>query len=123
VNELLNRATIFAQTSRHEGFCLPLLEAMSAGTPAVCTDAHGNRGFCRDGVNCLIAEPSADAVRTAIETLLSDGALQARLREEGLKTAAELDWQGRGQPLEAFFRSVAEGLLVPQPAAAASSSG
>ena len=37
---------MFVQTSRHEGFCLPPLEAMAAGAPVVCTDAHGNRDFC-----------------------------------------------------------------------------
>ena len=59
VNELLNTATVFVQTSRHEGFCLPVLEAMATGIPVVCTDAHGNRDFCRDGENCLMpaAEP------------------------------------------------------------------
>ncbi|MGI8632954.1 MAG: glycosyltransferase, partial [Solirubrobacterales bacterium] len=41
VNELINTAGAFVQTSVHEGFCLPPLEAMAAGTPVVCTDAHG----------------------------------------------------------------------------------
>ena len=31
VNELLNEATVFVQTSTHEGFCLPPLEAMATG--------------------------------------------------------------------------------------------
>ena len=35
VNELLNTATVFVQTSRHEGFCLPVLEAMATGVPVV----------------------------------------------------------------------------------------
>jgi GT2 family glycosyltransferase len=114
VNKLLNRSTMFVQTSRHEGFCLPLLEAMAAGTPAVCTDAHGNRGFCENEVNCLMAESSPDAVAAAIERLLADDALRARIRKEGLRTSAELDWRERGAPLEAFFRSVAEHSLSPQ---------
>ena len=37
VNELLNRATVFLQTSTHEGFCLPALEAMAASGAVVCT--------------------------------------------------------------------------------------
>ncbi len=49
VNPLHNRATVFLQTSIHEGFCLPPLEAMAAGTPVVCTDADGNRDFCMTG--------------------------------------------------------------------------
>ena len=31
VNELFNEATVFVQTSTHEGFCLPPLEAMATG--------------------------------------------------------------------------------------------
>ena len=46
VNELLNQATAFLQTSTHEGFCLTILEAMATGCPVVCTDADGNRDFC-----------------------------------------------------------------------------
>src|SRR5205085_762288 len=65
VNELLATCTAFVQTSRHEGFCLPVLEAMSAGAPVVCTDADGNRDFCVDGENCLMPTVSvALKVRT-----------------------------------------------------------
>jgi GT2 family glycosyltransferase len=113
INELLNRATVFVQTSRHEGFCLPLLEAMSAGTPTVCTDAHGNRGFCRDGANTLMVESSPAAVSDALAQLFGDEALRRQLAVEGLRTAEELEWRGRGEPLEAFFQSVAEGSLIP----------
>ncbi len=57
VNELFNQATVFVQTSTHEGFALPPLEAMATGCAVVCTDAHGNRDFCVDGVNCLMPAP------------------------------------------------------------------
>ena len=56
VNELFCQATVFVQTSVHEGFALPPLEAMATGAAVVCTDAHGNRDFCVDGVNCLMPE-------------------------------------------------------------------
>ncbi|MDQ6730416.1 MAG: glycosyltransferase [Actinomycetota bacterium] len=49
VNRLFNEATVFLQTSTHEGFCLPALESMATGGAVVCTDAHGNRDFCTDG--------------------------------------------------------------------------
>ena len=62
VNELFNEATVFVQTSTHEGFCLPPLEAMATGGAVVCTDAHGNRDFCVDGENCLMPEPTIAAV-------------------------------------------------------------
>jgi glycosyltransferase involved in cell wall biosynthesis len=106
VNELYNQATVFVQTSRHEGFCLPLLEAMSAGAPTVCTDAHGNRGFCQDGVNTIVAEQSVGAVSSALTKLFGDAALREQFRAEGLRTAEELDSRDRGEPLERFFQSL-----------------
>ena len=66
VNALFNEATVFVQTSVHEGFCLPPLESMATGGAVVCTDAHGNRDFCADGENCLMPEPDAAAVSAAI---------------------------------------------------------
>jgi glycosyltransferase involved in cell wall biosynthesis len=107
VNELLNTATVFVQTSRHEGFCLPILEAMSAGLPVVCTDAHGNRDFCRDGENCLIPPGEPGAVAAAIQQVLDDRALRGRLAQAGLQTAREYDWRRKIDDLERFFEGVA----------------
>ncbi len=108
VNELLNRAAVFLQTSRHEGFCLPVLEAMAAGAPVVCTDAHGNRDFCVDGVNCLMPRAEPRAVRGALEALLRDGDLRERLREAGHRTAAEYALERKLDELDAFYRDLAE---------------
>jgi GT2 family glycosyltransferase/glycosyltransferase involved in cell wall biosynthesis len=107
VNELLNAATVFVQTSSHEGYCLPVLEAMAAGIPVVCTDAHGNRDFCRDGENCLMPAAEPDAVAAAIARLLGDASLRARLSAAGLETAAASDWSRRLDELERFFERVA----------------
>ncbi len=117
VNELFNEATVFVQTSIHEGFCLPLLEAMAAGTPVVSTDAHGNRDFCRDEENCLIAEANPDSVSQAIARLLGDAELRARLVDAGLETASEYAWERRIDRLERFFFEVA-GLTAPLQSAA-----
>jgi len=107
VNELYNEATVFVQTSSHEGFCLPALEAMATGAAVVCTDAHGNRDYCRDGVNCLMPEATVESVAGAIGRLLSDPALRGRLGTEGQRTAAEYSWDRRIDELEQFLESVA----------------
>jgi glycosyltransferase involved in cell wall biosynthesis len=95
------------QSSRHEGFCLPPLEAMAAGCAVVCTDAHGNRDFCRDGVNCLMPEPTVDAVSASILRLLRDPELRARLGEAGIRTAQEYAWERRIDDLETFLETIA----------------
>jgi len=107
VNELLNRGAVFLQTSEHEGFCLPILEAMATGAAVVCTDAHGNRDFCVDGDNCLMPAAGPGPVATAIETLLRDRALRDRLGLAGIRTASAYGWPHRIDALERFLVGLA----------------
>jgi GT2 family glycosyltransferase len=113
VNELFNTAAVFLQTSRHEGFCLPVLEAMSAGLPVVCTDADGNRDFCVDGVNCLMPGRSPGAVAGALQRVLTDDALPARLVAAGKETAERYAWPRKLDELDVFFRELAERKVRP----------
>lgn len=107
VNRLFNEATVFVQTSIHEGFCLPPLEAMATGGAVVCTDAHGNRDFCRDGENCLMPAPDQASVAEAMLRLMRDPALRQRLGHAGIRTAADYSWQRRIDALEAFLTELA----------------
>jgi GT2 family glycosyltransferase len=116
VAELLNQATVFVQTSTHEGFCLPPLEAMACDCPVVCTDAHGNRDFCVDGENCLIPEPTVESVSGALRRVLQDRELRERLVKAGRATAAEYAWERRIDALEKTFETLAD--HRPQPSGA-----
>ena len=107
VAELMCEATVFVQTSTHEGFCLPALEAMASATAVVCTDAHGNRDFCVDGENCLMPELDAASVRGALERLLGDPSLRERLGRAGVATAAGYAWERRTDELERFLEAAA----------------
>jgi GT2 family glycosyltransferase/glycosyltransferase involved in cell wall biosynthesis len=107
VNELFCQTSVFVQTSTHEGFALPPLEAMATGAAVVCTDAHGNRDFCLDGVNCLMPEPDTRSVAAALTRLLGDPELRARLGRAGIETAAGYAWERRIEALEDFFQRIA----------------
>jgi GT2 family glycosyltransferase len=107
VNELFNEATVFVQTSTHEGFALPPLEAMATGGAVVCTDAHGNRDFCVDGENCLMPEPNPGAVNEALARLLDDSELRERLGRTGEETAKNYAWERRIDALVEFLEEVA----------------
>ena len=69
-----------------EGFYLPALEAMAAGCIVVTLDCIGNRGFCRHGENCLIAEPGLDSLFDVAKKAL---ALSAPEREGLLRRARD----------------------------------
>lgn len=61
--DLLRRARITLFVPRqNEGFYLPALEGMAAGTLVVCPDCFGNRSFCIDGVNCFRPAYDSDAM-------------------------------------------------------------
>lgn len=108
INVLMNKTTVFVQSSVHEGFCLPPLEAMAAGLPVIMTDSNGNRDFMKPGKNCILVEQKNDKQLTReLERLLKDKALQERLRTNGLKTAAEYDWPVIIDKLEKFYYGLA----------------
>jgi GT2 family glycosyltransferase/glycosyltransferase involved in cell wall biosynthesis len=114
VNELLNECTLFVQTSSHEGFALPPLEAMAAGAAVVCTDAHGNRDYCEDGVNCLMPEAKVPAIAAAIRRVIDEPGLRARLAAAGIETARGYDFVTRIDTLELWLRALTDS---PPPAA------
>lgn len=107
INELMGQATAFVQTSRHEGFCLTVLEAMAAGCPVICTDADGNRDFCANEANCLMPEARPEAVAADLRRLLANPALRAHLGRAGLATAAAYAWGQRIDELERFMFEIA----------------
>lgn len=107
VNQLYNSSQIFVQTSRHEGFCLPIIEAMASGCPVITTDSHGNRGFCFDGENCIIVEhDDVEGLSHKIEELIGNPQLQNKLRTAGLETATKFSWQTLLEQYSAFYSSV-----------------
>jgi glycosyltransferase involved in cell wall biosynthesis len=107
LNWIINEASAFVLTSRHEGFALTILEAMSAGTPVITTDCHGNRDFCTDGVNCLMVRDGDYAGLTAaIREVMLDGDLRTRLIAGGLATANRFSPRAMQQQLLNFFASV-----------------
>jgi GT2 family glycosyltransferase len=108
-NKLYNRATVFVQTSYHEGFCLPILEAMAAGCPVICTDSHGNRGFSNDGKNCIMVETdNTEQLAKAIKKVIGDKHLQKKLSKAGLETAKGYTWDAITVKLEKYYKELAE---------------
>lgn len=84
---LYRHASLFVFPSLYEGFGLPPLEAMAAGTPAVVSDIPVIREVCGEAaLYCDPLDPSDIAAR--IVELLSDEALAARMRESGRQRAS-----------------------------------
>lgn len=91
---LYRDAALFAFPSRHEGFGLPVLEAMSQGTAVLCSDIPALREV---GGTAAAYAPVGDVTGWSerIEALLADEPERARLGAAGRARAAEF-------PVEAF---------------------
>jgi glycosyltransferase involved in cell wall biosynthesis len=90
IPELMNRSKLIVLPSRHEGFGLTVLEAMACGTPVIGRKTGGIPELITGKNGCLFeTEPE---LHHTIERLLSDATLWERMREEGLKTASQWNW-------------------------------
>ena len=75
VQRWYQRLTIYAFTSRNEGFGLTLIEAMSAGAALVASRAGAAELVVEDGVTGVLTPPGdVDALVAALEPLLGDPA-------------------------------------------------
>jgi glycosyltransferase involved in cell wall biosynthesis len=83
-------ADVLVVTSEHEGFCVPVVEAMAAGLPVVAFD-QGAVPEVLGGAGVLVTSRDPYALAEAIETLRADPARQVALAEAGRRRLAELD--------------------------------
>ena len=72
----LRRADVLVVTSEHEGFCVPVVEAMSAGLPVVAFD-QGAVPEVLGGAGVLVSDKDPYALAAAIGALLADVARRA----------------------------------------------
>ena len=86
----LQAMTVFALTSRSEGFPVSLLEAWLAGVPAVCSAVGGIPKVLSHEKDGLLFTPGDETELTAaLSRLLSDPGLRSRLAAAGKQTLHE----------------------------------
>ena len=107
---LLHRATALVVPSRAEGFGLPLLEGMAAGTPVLTTDVAA---LVEVAGGAALQVP-LDALLDGLVAVVTDDGLRARLRAAGPVRAATYSWEGAARTLwRAYAALVCNGPARP----------
>lgn len=102
---LYHNAVAFAYPSLYEGFGLPILEAMGAGTPVVTADRGAMAEVAGDAA-ALVDPEDPDGVAEGIRRVVHDEAYRERLIERGRARAAEFTWDRAAAGTEAVYREV-----------------
>lgn len=110
---LYRHADAFLFPSTHEGFGLPLLEAMASGTPVVAGNASALPEVAGDAA--LLVDPyDVDAIAMALAQVLSEPALRSRLVSAGLARAAAFTWERAAHAtLEVYRAAAGQGTTSP----------
>lgn len=104
---LYRLATVFAFPSFYEGFGLPPLEAMSAGTPVVASHA-GALGEVMGDAGILTDPYRPAELADALAAVLDSPSLAALYIERGLKRARLFDWMDCAKKTEQAIFSACE---------------
>ena len=86
------RAAIFAFPSLDEGFGMPLLEAMAAGTPVITSNCSALPEVAGEAA-MLVDARNVDEVASVLQRLAGDEALRKELAEKGRERAALFTWE------------------------------
>lgn len=85
-------AKLMVFPSLHEGFGLPVLEAMACGCPVVCSSTT-SLGEVAGNAAVVFNPTSTGSIAEAIGRVLTSPELRTRLRKLGLARAAQFTWE------------------------------
>jgi len=89
---IFNAASAFIFPSKHEGFGIPVLQALACGLPAAVSDLSVLREIAGDSV-LYFNQNDKVAVAEAMRRIISDQALRQSLRVKGLEKVKEFSWR------------------------------
>ena len=104
---LIAGCELFVYPSLYEGFGLPVLEALASGVPTVTSNLSSLPEVAGDAA--LLVDPTdIAALARAMQSILSDPALAAKLRQKGPDQAASFTWEHTTEQTIAVYQALAQ---------------
>lgn len=100
--QIYKLAAVFVFPTLYEGFGMPVLEAMAAGTPTITSNNSSLPEVAGKGA-VLIDRESTEELCDAIEKVLTDRMFRHDLIAEGLKQSEQYTWAGSARKFEELF--------------------
>lgn len=104
---LMKHAIAFIYPSRYEGFGLPVLEAMSVGTPIIAGNTSSLPEVVGDA-GLFVNPENEDELAGVMRKILNNEALQATLSQKGQARAKEFTWMKTAERLWKLYRETVE---------------
>ena len=103
--EALVDADVFVLPSQSESFGNAVAEAMACGTPIIVTDRCGIAPYVKDQAGLVIPH-DAEALRDALQRLLTDSSLSERFKAQGPVVAQGLSWDEPVAKMAAIYKEL-----------------
>ena len=97
-------ASVFLCMSEHEGFCVPLLEAMSFDVPVIALDSCAVP-YTLGGSGLLLPDASPTLAAAAIDRLVIDRALRSAVIEGQRRRLQDFSYETVSAQFETLFRA------------------
>ena len=99
-------AKLFVYPSLEEGFGFPPLEAMACGVPTI-SSRSSSLAENLEGAAELVPPDDVDALTLAMRRLLRDKSLRAQRADQGVKRAAQFQWEDTARRTLNGYRALA----------------
>lgn len=99
-------ADAFVFPSLYEGFGLPPLEAMAAGTPVVCSNVSSLPEVVGDAA-CMVSPDNVFDIMRGMKEVLLDSGLRETLRRRGFERLRHFSWETTALQVLSVYRDAA----------------
>jgi glycosyltransferase involved in cell wall biosynthesis len=108
LNDVYNLADVLIFPSKFEGFGLPLLQSMAAGTPVVCSNVTSIPEVVGSAAR-MHSPDDVDGFAKSMKEIVENPKFAGELQEKGLERAKKFSWEESADKVKKVFEYIVAG--------------